>query len=53
MTEFQELMLYTCFGAVTGVFIVELIIIIATAISWTKEKICKRKEAKKSARKVD
>ena len=53
MTEFQELMLYTCFGAVTGVFIGELIIIIATAVSWAREKIRKRKEVKKSATKVD
>ena len=27
MTEFQELMLYTCFGAMTGVFIAEIIVI--------------------------
>lgn len=53
MTEFQELMLYTCFGTVTGVFIGELIIIIATVVSWAKEKIRKRKEGKKSARKMD
>ena len=49
MTEFQELMLYTCFGAMTGVFI-------ASAVSWLKDKIRKRKEAKKtkeSATKVD
>lgn len=52
MTEFQELMLYTCFGAVTGAFIGELIIIIATAVSWAWE-IRKRKEVKKSATKVD
>lgn len=53
MTEFQELMLYTCFGAMTGVFIAE---IIASAVSWVKDKIRKRKEAKKtkeSATKVD
>ena len=25
MTEFQELMLYTCFGAMTGVFVAEII----------------------------
>lgn len=56
MTEFQELMLYTCFGAMTGVFIAEIIVIIASAVSWVKDKIRKRKEAKKtkeSATKVD
>lgn len=53
MTEFQELMLNTCFGAVTGMFIGELIIIITTAVSWAREKIRKRKEVKKSATKVD
>ena len=56
MTEFQELMLYTCFGAMTGVFIAELIFLIASAVSWVKGKIHKRKEAKKikeSATKVD
>ena len=47
MTEFQELMLYTCFGAMTGVFIAELIFLIASAVSWVKGKIRKRKEAKK------
>ena len=56
MTEFQELMLYTCFGAMTGVFIAEIIFIIASAVSWVKDKIRKRKEPKKtkeSATKVD
>ena len=56
MTDFQELMLYTCFGAMTGVFIAELIFIIASAVSWVKGKIRKRKEAKKikeSTTKVD
>ena len=48
MTEFQELMLYTCFGAMTGVFIAEIIVIIASAVSWVKDKIRKRKEAKKT-----
>ena len=56
MTEFQELMLYTCFGAMTGVVIAELIFFIASAVSWVKGKIRKRKEAKtikESATKVD
>ena len=56
MTELQELMLYTCFGAMTGVFIAEIIVIIVSAVSWVKDKIRKRKEAKKtkeSATKVD
>jgi len=56
MTEFQELMLYTCFGAMTGVFIAELIFLIASAVSWVKDKIHKRKKTKKtkeSATKVD
>ena len=40
----------------TGVFIAELIFLIASAVSWVKGKIRKRKEAKKikeSATKVD
>lgn len=56
MTEVQELMLYTCFGAMTGVFIAELIFLIASAVSWVKDKIRKHKESKKtqeSATKVD
>jgi uncharacterized membrane protein YciS (DUF1049 family) len=56
MTEFQELMLYTCFGAMTGVFIAEIIVIIASAVSWVKDKIRNRKEARKikeSATKVE
>lgn len=56
MTEFQELMLYTCFGAMTGVFIAEFIFLIASGVSWAKDKIRKRKETKKtkeSATKVE
>lgn len=53
MTEFQELMLYTCFGAVTGVFIGELIILITSAVCWVKQKIRKRKEIKQSASKAE
>ena len=56
MTEFQEVMLYSCFGAMTGVFIAEVIFLIASAVSWVKGKIRKRKEAKKikeSATNVD
>lgn len=45
MTEFQELMLYTCFGAMTGVFVAE---IIASAVSWVKDKVRKRKAKKNS-----
>ena len=40
----------------TGVFIAELIFLIASAVSWVKDKIRKRKETKKikeSATKVD
>lgn len=48
MTEFQEMMLNICFGAMTGVFIAELIILIASAVSWVKEKIRKHKEKKQS-----
>lgn len=48
MTEFQELMLYTCFGAMTGVVVAEFIFIIASAVSWVKDKVRKRKEAKKA-----
>ena len=51
MTEFQELMLYSCFGALTGVFIGELVIIIASAVTWVKDKIRKRKEKKNSTKK--
>ena len=46
-------MLYTCFGAMTGVFIAEIIFIIASAVSRVKDKVRKRKEAKESATKVD
>ena len=56
MTGFQELMLYTCFGAMTGVFIAELSFLIASAVSWVRDKIRKRKEAKRikeCAKKVD
>ena len=53
MTEFQELMLYTCFGAMTGVFIAEIILLVASAANWVKDKIHKRKEDKKSATKVE
>ncbi len=56
MTEFQELMLYTCFGAVTGILIAEFIFIIVSAVSWVRDKIRKHKEAKKakeSATKVE
>lgn len=51
MTEIQELMLYSCFGALTGVFIAEFIILIASAVSWVKAKIRKRKEKKNSTKK--
>lgn len=51
MTEFQELMLYSCFGAMTGVFIAELIIIIASAVSWVKDKIRKHNEKKNNTKK--
>ena len=56
MTEFQALMLNTCFGAMTGVVIAELIVIIASAVNWVMNKIRKHKDAKKvkeSATKVD
>lgn len=48
MTEFQEMMLNICFGAMTGVFIAEIIILIASAVGWVKEKIRKHKEKKQS-----
>ena len=48
MTEIQETMLNICFGAMTGVFIAEVIIIIAGAASWIKDKIRKHKERKNS-----
>ena len=53
MTEFQELMLYTCFGAMTGVFIAEIIVIITSAVSLVRDKIHKRKETGKSGTKTD
>ena len=46
MTEIQETMLNICFGAMTGVFIAEVIIIIGWAASWIKDKIRKHKERK-------
>ena len=51
MTEFQELMLYSCFGALTGVFIGELVVLIVSAVTWVKDKIRKRKEKKNSTKK--
>lgn len=48
MTEIQELMLYTCFGAMTGVIVAEFIFIISTFIGWVRDKVRKHKEAKKS-----
>ena len=44
----MRLMLYICFGAMTGVFIAEIIVIIASAVSRVKDKIRKRKDAKKT-----
>ena len=51
MTEFQELMLYSCFGTLTGVFIGELVVLIVSAVTWAKDKIRKRKEKKNSTKK--
>ena len=53
MTEFQELMLYTCFGAMTGVIVAEFIFIIVSAVGWVKDNIRKHKKAKESATKVE
>ena len=53
MTEFQELMLYTCFGAMTGVFIAEIIVIITSAVSLVRDKIHKRKKTEESGTKTD
>lgn len=44
MTEVQELMLYACFGAVSGMFIAE-IIVITSAVRRVKAKNRKRKES--------
>ena len=49
MTEFQELMLYSCFGAFMGLVIANLVLIIASVVSWIKNKIHKRRKAKESA----
>jgi len=46
MTEFQELMLSTCFGVTVGFLVGELITIIIFAISAIKNKIKKHKEKK-------
>ena len=48
MTEIQELMLNICFGAMTGVFIAEIIVLIASAVDWVKERIRNHKEKKHS-----
>lgn len=53
MTELQELMLYTCFGAMSGMFIAEIIVIITSAVSLVRDKIHKRKETGKSGTKAD
>lgn len=44
MKEIQEVMLNICFGSLTGVFLGEVIILIASAVSWIKDKMRKRKE---------
>lgn len=48
MTEYQEFMLSICFGAVMGVFIAELGILIASAISGIKNWLRKRKAKKEN-----
>lgn len=48
MTEIQELMLYTCFSAMTGMIVAEFICIISTFIGWVRDKVRRHKEAKKS-----
>ena len=53
MTELQELMLYTCFGAMSGMFIAEIIVIITSAVSLVRDKIHKRKETGESGTKTD
>ena len=53
MTELQELMLYTCVGAMSGMFIAEIIVIITSAVSLVRDKIHKRKETGKSGTKAD
>lgn len=53
MTELQELILYTCFGAMSGMFIAEIIVIITSAVSLVRDKIHKRKETGESGTKTD
>ena len=53
MTELQELMLYTCVGAMSGLFIAEIIVIITSAVSLVRDKIHKRKETGESGIKTD
>lgn len=53
MTEFQELMLYTCFGALSGMFIAEIIVIITSAVSLVRDKIHKHKETGESGTKTN
>ena len=52
MTQLQEMMLSVCFGAVIGVFIGNLIAIIAYAVSNCKEKRRKRKAKAEDADKA-
>ena len=53
MTELQELMLYICFGAMSGMFIAEIIVIITSAVNLVRDKSHKRKETGKSGTKAD
>lgn len=53
MTELQELMLYTCVGAMSGMFIAEIIVIITSAVSLIRDRIHKRKKTGESGTKTD
>lgn len=53
MTEIQNLMLSVCFGAVVGMLIGDLLVIVGSAIHSLKEKHRKRKQAMETADKAE
>lgn len=46
MTNYEQLMLYTCFGAMVGCFLSNLVFIVMDLIHFVKKKIKLRREKK-------
>ena len=47
MTEFEQMMLYICFGSLSGLMLGSLLIMIKDAIYWLWKKFHKEKESRK------